>query len=108
MMGCRLFLVCLVVSILCGCSDANLYGKGLDDPSADRLGLKGRVCTEDPREAHEDLWPQRRVARADGLVGRRVEEPLLPQRHDDVAMPGIADGLVLVVHALGGVQGGAE
>ncbi len=34
-----------------GCSDANLYGKGLEDPAADRLGLTGRVCTDDAREA---------------------------------------------------------
>ena len=36
---------------LSGCSDANLYGKGLEDPAADRLGLTGRVCTDDAREA---------------------------------------------------------
>ncbi len=39
------------VLLACGCSDAHLYGKGLDDTSANRLGLTGQVCTDDPREA---------------------------------------------------------
>jgi hypothetical protein len=34
-----------------GCSDAHLYGKGLDNTAPDRLGLTGRVCTEDARDA---------------------------------------------------------
>ena len=33
------------------CSDSSLYGVGMEDPSADRLGLTGRVCTDDPQEA---------------------------------------------------------
>ncbi len=64
--GARLFLLCLVVAILCGCTDAKLYGKGLDDPSADRLGLKGRVCTDDPREAG---FPVRVVFLVDTAIG---------------------------------------
>ncbi len=36
---------------IASCTDAHLYGKGIDDPSANRLGLTGRVCTDDPRKA---------------------------------------------------------
>lgn len=42
----------LAVTVACaGCSDSHLYGIGMEDPTADRLGLTGRVCTDDPREA---------------------------------------------------------
>ena len=37
--------------LFAGCSDSHLYGIGMEDPTADRLGLTGRVCTDDPREA---------------------------------------------------------
>jgi len=32
------------------CSDANLYGKGIEVPSANRVGITGRVCTDDPKK----------------------------------------------------------
>lgn len=41
----------LVALFSLACSDAHLYGIGMEDPSADRLGLSGQVCTDDPREA---------------------------------------------------------
>ncbi|MCP4676374.1 MAG: VWA domain-containing protein [Deltaproteobacteria bacterium] len=72
----RLFLLCLVVMFIGGCSDANLYGKGLDDPSADRLGLTGRVCTEDPREAG---FPVRVVFLVDTAIGPMFS-PYDPER----------------------------
>jgi hypothetical protein len=36
---------------LTSCSDAYLYGVGLEDPSPDRVGFAGRVCTDDAAEA---------------------------------------------------------
>lgn len=36
---------------LVSCSDAYLYGVSNEDPSPDRLGVTGRVCTDDAREA---------------------------------------------------------
>ncbi|MDJ0764039.1 MAG: hypothetical protein QNJ97_13740 [Myxococcota bacterium] len=47
----RLIVTILVMSLILGCSDASLYIPGNEDPTADRLGLTGRVCTDDPREA---------------------------------------------------------
>lgn len=44
-------LLLLAVVGFAGCSDSHLYGMGMEDPAADRLGLTGRVCTDDPREA---------------------------------------------------------
>ena len=42
----------MILSLLFNaCSDAHLYGINLEDPSPDRLGLTGRVCTVDAREA---------------------------------------------------------
>jgi hypothetical protein len=46
----RLVAVAIVV-LLGGCTDAFLYGVGSEDPSPDRLGLSGRVCTDDAAEA---------------------------------------------------------
>lgn len=43
-------LIALIV-LFAGCSDSNLYQIGGEDFSADRLGLTGRVCTDDPKEA---------------------------------------------------------
>ncbi|MEL6342219.1 MAG: hypothetical protein AAFV53_03750 [Myxococcota bacterium] len=37
--------------ILGGCSDAELYQRGQEDLSADRVGFSGEVCTNDAREA---------------------------------------------------------
>lgn len=33
------------------CTDSKLYGKGIIDPAADRLALRGKVCTDDPQGA---------------------------------------------------------
>lgn len=48
------------------CTDAGLYMPGLDNPSANRLGLTGRVCTEDPKEAG---FPVRIVLLVDVATG---------------------------------------
>ncbi len=61
----------LVVGILTacavhGCSDTHLYGTGLDDALADRVGLTGRVCTDDPQEAG---FPVRVVFLVDYAMG---------------------------------------
>src|SRR4029079_2681229 len=45
------FLAMAIVLLLGGCSDAFLYGVGREDPSPARLGLSGRVCTDDAAEA---------------------------------------------------------
>jgi hypothetical protein len=41
----------MLIAAFAGCSDSHLYGKGMEDSAADRLGLTGRVCTDDPRVA---------------------------------------------------------
>ncbi len=62
-------LVFLLTAALLGalsCSDANLYRDGIEDPSANRLGITGRVCTDDPREAG---FPVRIVFLVDTALG---------------------------------------
>jgi hypothetical protein len=41
----------LAASAVLSCTDSHLYGQGIEDTSADRLGITGRVCTDDPMEA---------------------------------------------------------
>lgn len=43
--------VCSAFFVFGNCTDAGLYSKGAEINSADRVGFKGRVCTEDPQEA---------------------------------------------------------
>ncbi len=57
--------VALVV-LFASCSDSNLYQIGGEDFSADRLGLTGRVCTSDPKEAG---FPVRVVFLVDVAMG---------------------------------------
>lgn len=49
-----------------GCSDASLYGIGLDDPSPDRLALTGEVCTDE--DVNRD-FPVRVVLLVDQALG---------------------------------------
>ena len=37
--------------LLSGCTDAELYLSGMEDLSADRVGVTGEVCTDDVRDA---------------------------------------------------------
>jgi len=59
-------IICLCWVLLAGCTDASLYGKNMEDPAPDRLGLTGRVCTDDPREAG---FPVRVVFIVDTAMG---------------------------------------
>ncbi len=56
----------LAAAIFAGCSGAHLYGVGLEDTTADRLGITGRVCTDDPRKAG---FPVRVVLLVDAAMG---------------------------------------
>ncbi len=51
---------------LLSCTDASLYGAGGEDPSANRLGLTGQVCTDDPKEAG---FPVRVIFLVDTAMG---------------------------------------
>ncbi|MCP4606119.1 MAG: VWA domain-containing protein [Proteobacteria bacterium] len=61
-----LILMFLIAMQFSGCTDSHLYGKGSEDPSANRLGLTGRVCTDDPREAG---FPVRVIFLVDTAMG---------------------------------------
>ena len=45
------FLLAALLFFVGGCTDAQLYGKGIDNVQPNRITLSGKVCTADPREA---------------------------------------------------------
>lgn len=63
----RIVLWCWVLLLsVSACSNASLYGRSGEDNSADRLGLTGRVCTDDPRKAG---FPVKVVYLVDTAIG---------------------------------------
>ena len=79
------FLAMAIVLLLGGCSDAFLYGVGQEDPSPDRLGLSGRVCTDDAAEAG---FPVKVIFLADVANG-----PLFAWDSEQVRLQAIRDAL---------------
>ena len=74
-----------IVALLAGCSDAFLYGVGQEDPSPDRLGLSGRVCTDDAAEAG---FPVKVIFLADVSNG-----PLFAWDSEQIRIQAIRDAL---------------